>query len=99
MKKGAFRKEIAESLVKVLGVYPVGSILKSVGTDEYVVSGGKFDSFGSEAMVFVLDKDLSVKERKFMKAETLVDIPETAGKQLPSQTKADIFAGYLEDSE
>jgi len=99
LKRGAFRKEIAESFVKLLGVYPIGSILKSIGTDEVVVSGGKFENFSSEATVFVLDKDLSVKEKKLMKAEMLVDIPETAGKQLPSQTKAGIFAGYLEDSE
>lgn len=99
VKKGAFRKEIAESFIKVLGVYPVGSILKSVGTDEFVVSGGKFESFSSEATVYVLNKDLSVKKQRLMKAEMLVDIPETAGKQLPSQTKTEIFAGYLTDSE
>ena len=99
VKKGAFRKEIAESLVKVLGVYPIGSILKSIGTDEFVVSGGRFENFSSEATVYVLDKDLSVKEKRSMKAEMLVDIPEIAGKQLPSQTKADIFAGYLADSK
>ena len=99
VKKGAFRKEIAESFVKVLGVYPIGSILKSIGTDEFVVSGGKFKNFSSEATVYVLNKDLSVKEKRSMKAEMLVDIPETAGKQLPSKTKADVFAGYLTDSE
>jgi hypothetical protein len=99
VKKGAFRKEIAESLVKVLGVYPIGSILKAIGTNEYVVSGGKFENFSSEATVYVLNDDLSLKEKRKMKAEVLVDIPEVAGKQLPSKTKTEIFSGYLEDSE
>ena len=100
VKSGAFRKEVAEALVKVLGVYPVGSILKSVGTDEYVVSGGRFENFGSEATVFVLNKeDLSVKEKRVMNAEMLVDIPETAGRQLPSSTKVAIFSGYITDGQ
>jgi hypothetical protein len=99
VKTGAFKKEIAESIVKVLGVYPVGSILKSIGTDEFVVSGGRFENFSSESTVFVLDSDLSVKEKKTVKAEMLVDIPQTAGKQLPSRTKVEIFSGYLKDTE
>lgn len=98
-KKGAFKKEIAEALVSTLGVYPVGSILKSVGTNEFVVSGGKFENFSAEAAVFVLDNNLSTKEKRIMKAEMLVDVPQTAGKQLPSTTKVEIFSGYLKDTE
>jgi len=99
VKRGAFRKEIAEALIRVLGVYPVGSILKSVNTNEFVVSGGKFDSFSSKAMVFVLNNDLSVKEQRLVKAEMLIDVPGTAGKQLPPETKVDILSGYITDSQ
>lgn len=97
IKRGAFRREIAEAFAGIVGVYPCGSILKTISTNETVVSGGRFKTYIDEAPVFVLDKDLSVKESRMMKADNLVDIPGAAGVILPPSTVAQMLSFYLKD--
>lgn len=97
VKKGAFRREIAEAFAGIVGVYPCGSILKVISTGETVVSGGLFKTYIDEAPVFVLDKDLSVREVKMVKADNLVDIPDAAGVILPSSTVIQMLSFYLKD--
>ncbi|HNW82629.1 MAG TPA: hypothetical protein PKG52_07010 [bacterium] len=97
VKKGAFRKEIAEAFAGIIGIYPCGSFLKTVSTNETVVSGGRFKSYIDEAPVFVLNPDLSVKEIRIMKADNLVDIPGSGGVILPAATLAQMLSFYLKD--
>ena len=99
VKRGVFRKEIAEALVTVTGIYPPGNILKIISTNEFCISGGKFRDFSSEAPVFVLKEDISVKESRIVKAENLVDVPDAAGMVLPPETWVQILSYYLDDRE
>lgn len=97
VKKGAFRKEIAEAFTGIVGIYPCGSILKTISTNETVVSGGRFKSYVDDAPVFVLNPDLSVKESRIMKADNLVDIPGSGGAVLPAATLLHMLSFYLKD--
>jgi hypothetical protein len=99
VKKGAFRREIAEALVSVTGIYPPGNIMKIISTNEFCVSGGRFKSFSDEAPVFILNSDLSLKEMKIVKAENLVDVPDAAGSILPPSSYVSMLKIFLDDSQ
>ncbi len=98
IRMGAFRKELVEALIAVAGVYPPGSILKLSATNEIAVSGGRFESHSGRAPVFVLNADLSLKEKRVARADELVDIPDSAGRVLPARTVIQLLSTYLSDT-
>ena len=101
IRKGAeevFKKEIVEAFVSITGVYPIGSILKlSDGNICVVVK--RFKNFFEQSDVLVLDKNLSIKERRTVNAEDLLDIPAAAGIDLPEKTIVEILNTFLDERE
>lgn len=96
--KDAFRKEIVEALLSITGIYPIGSILRlSDGNICVVVK--RFKNFFDQSDVLILDKDLSIKERKTVNTENLLDIPEAAGVVLPEKTTVQILNTFLDERE
>ncbi len=98
IRMGAFKREIAEAFIGVTGVYPPGSILKLPATAELAVSGGRFESYSGQADVFVLDASFAVKEQRKVKADAVVDIPDSAGMVLPAAGLTQILSIYLEEA-
>lgn len=95
---GAFRRDIVDTFVTIAGVYPCGSVLRTISSNELVVSCGRFKNFTAEGPVFVLAPDLSVQERRMVKAENLVDIPGAAGAVLPPVTLIQMLEAFLKES-
>ena len=96
--KDAFKKEIVEAFLSIAGIYPIGSILRlSDGNICVVVK--RFKNFFDQSDVMILDKTLSVKERKTVSTENLLDIPGSAGAVLPEKTTVQILNTFLDERE
>ena len=94
--KGAFNKEIAEAFFSMIGIYPIGSIVKLFnGTPAVVVK--KFKNFFEKSEILVLDKNLSISERKTVTAEDVLDVPDAAGAVLPEKTIIQILNTFLDE--
>ena len=97
-RKGVFNAEIAEAFISMSGVYPVGSILRLSDGNICVVIK-RFKNFFDQSDVLILDKNLSVKERRTVNTENLLDIPEVAGIVLPEKTTIQILNTFLDERE
>ncbi|MGI6395101.1 MAG: hypothetical protein ACOX2F_10325 [bacterium] len=97
IKTGAFKREIAEAFATVVGIYPPGSILNIISTGEFCVSAGKFESFSDQAPVFILNKELQVSEIKTVRADNIVDVPDSAGTIFPPALSVNMLKFYLDD--
>ncbi|MBO4699636.1 hypothetical protein J5690_08535 [bacterium] len=97
-EKNVFKKEIVEAFVSITGIYPIGSILK-LNDGNVCVVVKRFKNFFDKSDVLVLDKDLSVKERRTVNAENLFDIPAAAGVVLPEKTIVQILNTFLDERE
>ena len=96
--KGSFNKEIAEAFVSVAGIYPIGSIVRLFDGNVAVVVK-RFKNFFEQSEVLILDKNLSVGERKTVTAENILDIPDAAGVVLPEKTIVQILNTFLDERE
>ena len=96
--KDAFKKEIVEAFLSITGIYPVGSILR-LSDGNLCVVVKRFKNFFDRSDVLILDKTLSVKERKTVNTENLLDIPEAAGVVLPEGTTVQILNTFLDERE
>lgn len=96
--KGAFNKEIVEAFISVAGIYPIGSLVKLFDGSVAVVVK-RFKNFFEQSEVLVLDKNLSVGERKTVTAENILDIPDAAGAVLPEKTIVGILNTFLDERE
>ncbi len=96
--KGIFNKEITEAFVSVAGIYPIGSLVKLLDGNIAVVVK-RFKNFFEQSEVLVLDKNLSVGERKTVTAENILDIPDAAGAVLPEKTIVGILNTFLDERE
>jgi len=96
--KGIFNKEITEAFVSVAGIYPIGSLVKLLDGNIAVVVK-RFKNFFEQSEVLVLDKNLSVSERKTVTAENILDIPDAAGVVLPEKTIVEILNTFLDERE
>jgi len=96
--KGVFNKEIVEAFVSVAGIYPIGSLVKLFDGSVCVVIK-RFKNFFENSEVFVLEKDLSIGERKTLTAESILDIPDAAGVVLPEKTIVQILNTFLDERE
>ncbi len=96
--KGVFNKEIAEAFFSMSGIYPIGSIVKLFdGTPAVVVK--RFKNFFEKSEILLLDKNLSVGERKVVTAENILDVPDSAGIVLPESTTVQILNTFLDERE
>ena len=95
----AFRREVVESMIAILGIYPVGSILKIGSTNELCVAITKIKTLFKPADVLVLDKNLSVTERRNVGADELLDVFNAAGAVLPETTQLQILFHFLDERE
>ncbi|MBO4698635.1 hypothetical protein J5690_03375 [bacterium] len=96
--KEAFNKEIVEAFVSVAGIYPIGSILKlSDGNVGIVIK--RFKNLFEKSELLLLDKNLSIGERKTVTAENVLDIPDAAGVVLPEKTIVQILNTFLDERE
>lgn len=98
-KKDIFRKEIVEAFVSIMGIYPSGSILRTIAEGETCIAIKRFKSFFDQSDVLVLNRDLSIKERKTINTENLLDIPDAAGAALPESTVVQILNEFLDERE
>lgn len=96
--KGVFNKEIVEAFFSMAGIYPLGSVVKLFDGSVCVVVK-KFKNFFEKSEVLVLDKNLSIGERKAVTAENVLDIPEAAGIVLPEKTIVQILNTFLNEKE
>ena len=97
-RQEVFNKEIAEAFFSMAGIYPLGSIVRLFDGNVCVVVK-KFKNFFEPSEVLVLDKNLSVSERKSVTAENILDIPEAAGIVLPERTVVQILNTFLNEKE
>ena len=96
--KEVFNKEIVEAFVSLAGIYPIGSIVRLFDGNIGVVVK-RFKNFFEESDVLLLDKNLSVGERKTLTAENFLDIPDVAGVVLPEKTTVQILNTFLDERE
>ena len=96
--KGVFNKEIVEAFFSMSGIYPLGSVLKLFDGNVCVVVK-KFKNFFEKSEVLVLDKNLSICERRTVTAENVLDIPEAAGIVLPEKTIVQILNTFLNERD
>ena len=96
--KGVFNKEIVEAFFSMAGIYPLGSVVKLFDGSVCVVVK-KFKNFFEKSEVLVLDKNLSIGERKAVTAENVLDIPDAAGIVLPEKTIVQILNTFLNEKE
>ena len=80
------------------GIYPLGSVLKLFDGNVCVVVK-KFKNFFEKSEVLVLDKNLSICERRTVTAENVLDIPEAAGIVLPEKTIVQILNTFLNERD
>jgi hypothetical protein len=95
----AFRREVVESMIAILGIYPVGSILKIGSTGEICVAITKIRTLFKPTEVLILDKNLSVTERRSVGADELLDVFSAAGAVLPETTQLQILFHFLDERE
>ena len=96
--KEVFNKEIVEAFVSLAGIYPIGSIVRLFDGNIGVVVK-RFKNFFEESDVLLLDKNLSVGERKTLTAENFLDIPDVAGVVLPEKTTVQILNTFLDERD
>ncbi|MBR4531020.1 hypothetical protein IKO70_01255 [bacterium] len=96
--KNAFNKEIAEAFFSMAGIYPIGSFVKLFDGNVAVVIK-RFKNFFEQSEIIVLDKNLSIGERKTVTAESILDIPDAAGAVLPEKTIVEILNTFLDERE
>ena len=96
--KNVFNKEISEAFFSMAGIYPIGSLVKLFDGNIAVVVK-RFKNFFEQSEVLVLDKNLSVGERKTVTAENILDIPGAAGVVLPEKTIVEILNTFLDERE
>ena len=86
----------AEAFFSMIGIYPIGSIVKLFnGTPAVVVK--KFKNFFEKSEILVLDKNLLISERKTVTAEDILDVPDAAGAVLPEKTIVQILNTFLDE--
>lgn len=96
--KGVFNKEISEAFFSMAGIYPLGSIVRLFDGSVCVVVK-KFKNFFENSEVILLNKDLSIGERRSVTAENVLDIPDAAGVVLPEKTTVQILNTFLDERE